>query len=659
MIRLTCRHQRDDAVLAPWRLARNPERRSRECDERRSETAATAYKLIIEKDVDVPMRDGARLKADVFRPDDGGKFPAILNLGPYQKDKLWVPPPTLEEKATPNMNWETVTPEWWVPRGYAAVRVDGRGSGKSPGQCEPWSLAEAVDFYDAIEWAAAQPWCNGKVGLSGISYYAINQWFVANLQPPSLKAIIPWEGFADIYRDALFHGGILSVFMTNWFTAHLMHHIMGRAAQHLPDGWQTNTLWHWLHNNLDSGVLRGSQAQWDKITVPMLYGRQLDRLRRCICAATPRPSCARPRSTRSFASTTARTCIRSTPRRASAISSASSITGSRASTTASWTSRRSSSRSARARTRSSGATSTNGRSSARNGPNFISTCRRPRTARSRASARWSKEKPAKASSCTYPAFSLGTMGSTSAASSQVMGGGIKPGMGIALSTPPLAEDIEITGPLAATFYVSSETEDMDLFLTLRNFDADGNEVMETGQQGTPVPVAKGWLRASHRELDPELSLPYRPYHKHTRRLFLKPGEIVKVDVEIWPTSMVFKKGHRIQLDVQPRDGVGSQSLPALSRRLQHRHQHDLCRRRIRVLSAAAGDSEVMSDAQRPGNRTAAGTSSPAPTCCRGCCSSPSPRSACGCRATIRSARRCAWAPATCRGCCAGCCWASA
>ena len=138
-----------------------------------------------------------------------------------------------------------------------------------------------------------------------------------------------------------------------------------------------------------------------------------------------------------------------------------------------------------------------------------------------------KEKPAKASSCTYPAFNLGTMGSTSAASSQVMGGGIKPGMGIALSTPPLAEDTEITGPLAATFHVSSESEDMDLFLTLRHFDADGNEIMETGQQGTPVPVAKGWLRASHRELDPELSLPYRPYHKHTRRLWLKPGEIVQ------------------------------------------------------------------------------------------------------------------------------------
>src|SRR5258705_208423 len=157
-----------------------------------SPAAAATYGLLVDRDVDVPMRDGARLKADVIRPDDGGKFPAILNLGPYQKDKVWVPPDSLEEKPNPLMNWETVNPEWWVPKGYACVRVDGRGSGKSPGQCEPWSLQEAIDCYDAIEWAAAQPWCNGKVGLNGISYFAINQWFVANLQPPSLKAIIPW-----------------------------------------------------------------------------------------------------------------------------------------------------------------------------------------------------------------------------------------------------------------------------------------------------------------------------------------------------------------------------------------------------------------------------------------------------------------------------------
>jgi putative CocE/NonD family hydrolase len=167
--------------------------------------------------------------------------------------------------------------------------------------------------------------------------------------------------------------------------------------------------------------------------------------------------------------------------------------------------------------------------------------------------------PAKTSACTYAATGLGSMGSTSAASAQVMGGGIKPGMGVALETAPLLADLEVTGPVAASFWVSSSSEDMDLFLTLRNFDADGNEVLETGQQGAPVPVAKGWLRVSHRELDPALTLPYRPYHKHQRRLNLKPGEIVRVEVEIWPTSMVFKKGHRIRLDVQPRDGVGSAS----------------------------------------------------------------------------------------------------
>jgi hypothetical protein len=169
-----------------------------------------------------------------------------------------------------------------------------------------------------------------------------------------------------------------------------------------------------------------------------------------------------------------------------------------------------------------------------------------------------RDNPATTSSRTYAASSLGSMGSTSAASSQVMGGGIKPGMGVSLETPPLPADLEVTGPLMANIWVSSATEDMDLFLTLRNFDPDGNEVLETGQQGTPVPVAKGWLRASHRELDPELTLPYRPYHAHRRRLYLAPGEIVEVQVEIWPTSMVFRQGHRIRLDVQPRDGVGSQ-----------------------------------------------------------------------------------------------------
>jgi predicted acyl esterase len=514
------------------------------------------YGIIVEKDVDVPMRDGARLKADVARPDADGKFPAILNLGPYQKDKLWIPPDTLEEKPNPLMNWETVNPQWWVPRGYVAVRVDGRGSGKSPGQCEPWSLAEAVDFYDAIEWAAVQPWCSGKIGLAGISYYAINQWFVANHQPPSLKAIIPWEGFADLYRDALFHGGILSLFTPNWFMAHMMHHLLGRASQHHPNAWQVNTLHFWLQNSLDSGAFHGSQAQWDKITVPMLsvgnwsgMGLHLrGNTEAFMRAATPH------KKLRIHAGTHVHPFYTEEGRRDQLRFFDYWLKG-----------------------------IDNGvmeepavKLAIRKGRDEIEWRHEHEWPLAR--TRWTKfyfdlspstpqkrlgalvaANPGTASCVTYPATSLGSMGSTSAASSQVMGGGIPAGMGVSLETPPLAQDVEVTGPVAAVLWVSSSTEDMDLFLTIRNIDAEGKDILETGQQGTPVPVAKGWLRVSHRELDSELSLPYRPYHRHRRRLYLAPGEIVRVEVEIWPTSMVFRKGHRIRLDVQPRDGIGSTS----------------------------------------------------------------------------------------------------
>ena len=375
------------------------------------------YGIVVEKDVDVPMRDGARLKADVFRPDDPGTFPAILNLGPYQKDKLWVPPGNLEEKPNPLMNWETINPQWWVPKGYAAVRVDGRGSGKSPGECEPWSLAESIDLYDAIEWAATP------------------------------------------HKKLRIHAGT---------HVHPFYSEDGRRDQ-------LRFFDHWL-KGIDNGVMA-------EPPVKLAIRKGRDEVEWRFEHEWP---LARTR----------------------------------------WT-------------------------------KFYFDLSQPAPGTAANAGRLVAANPQTCSSRTYPATSLGSMGSTSAASSQVMAGAIPPGMGVALETPPLAQDVEVTGPVAAVLWVASSTEDMDLFLTIRNIGGDGNEVLETGQQGTPVPVAKGWLRVSHRELDAELSLPYRPYHRHQRRLYLTPGEIVKVEVEIWPTSMVFKKGHRIRLDIQPRDGVGS------------------------------------------------------------------------------------------------------
>jgi hypothetical protein len=106
------------------------------------EAAVPAYGIVVEKDVAVALRDGACLKADVLRPEADGRLPAVLNLGPYPKDKLWVPPDDLEEQPNPLMNRETINPQWWVPKGYVAMRIDARGTGKSPGQTEPWSFQD-------------------------------------------------------------------------------------------------------------------------------------------------------------------------------------------------------------------------------------------------------------------------------------------------------------------------------------------------------------------------------------------------------------------------------------------------------------------------------------------------------------------------------------
>ena len=149
-----------------------------------------------------------------------------------------------------------------------------------------------------------------------------------------LKAIIPWEGFADLYRDALYHGGILSLFMTNWYTAHMLHHLLGRASrQHAGRLAGQHAAFLAAQQSRQRRVSRRAGAVGQDRRADVLASAT-GRAWACICAAIPKPSCARRRRTRSCASISARMCIRSIPRTAGAIRSASSITGSRASTTA-------------------------------------------------------------------------------------------------------------------------------------------------------------------------------------------------------------------------------------------------------------------------------------------------------------------------------------
>jgi uncharacterized protein len=127
------------------------------------------------------------------------------------------------------------------------------------------------------------------------------------------------------------------------------------------------------------------------------------------------------------------------------------------------------------------------------------------------------------------------------------------GEGLTFLTAPLAHDTEITGPIAAKLWVSSATEDADLFLVVRVFAPDLREITFMGALDPHTPIAQGWLRASHRKLDRNLSLPYRPYHIHDEIQKLKPGEICELDIEVWPTCIVVPRGYRIGLTVRGRD----------------------------------------------------------------------------------------------------------
>jgi predicted acyl esterase len=129
------------------------------------------------------------------------------------------------------------------------------------------------------------------------------------------------------------------------------------------------------------------------------------------------------------------------------------------------------------------------------------------------------------------------------------------GDGVTFMTAPLDEMMEITGPIAAKLFVSSSTSDADLFLIVRVFSPDMKEVVFQGAIDPHTPIAQGWLRASHRKLDPERSLPFRPYHTHDAEQPLSEGEVVELDIEIWPASIVVPPGYRVALTIRGRDYV--------------------------------------------------------------------------------------------------------
>ena len=255
----------------------------------------------IDWDVPITMDDGLVVRADIFRPIPDGQYPVILTYGPYAKGlafqdgypSAWQRmvekhPDVAAGSSNLYQSWEVVDPEKWVPAGYVCVRVDLRGAGCSPGFIDHFSPRETKDFYDCIEWAGVQPWSNGKVGLNGISYYGINAWHVASLQPPHLAAMCVWEGAADWYRDMTHHGGMLSTFWANWYDMQVKTVQYGagergkrsRVHGELVCGPETLSEEQLAKNRCDFGAEirahpldddyhKARSPKWDKITAPL------------------------------------------------------------------------------------------------------------------------------------------------------------------------------------------------------------------------------------------------------------------------------------------------------------------------------------------------------------------------------------------------------
>lgn len=506
----------------------------------------------IDWNVPIAMDDGIYLYADVFRPIAAGRYPVLLTHGPYAKGlafqegypSAWKTMADGHPDVTANssnlfQNWEVVDPEKWVPQGYAVVRVDSRGCGASPGYIDHFSPRETRDFYECIEWAGVQPWSSGKVGLNGVSYYGINQWQVASLQPPHLAAMCIWEGAADFYRDMTHHGGILSTFWANWSDMQVktVQHGIGERGRRSPvtgDLVCGGTLLDEetlaanrcdfgsdiLAHPLDDDYHRVRSPDWSKVTVPFLS------------AANWGGQGLHPRGNfEGF------------------VRAASSHKWLEAHGLEHWTH----------------FYTDYGRllqlrffdyflkgdaESWRDEPAVRLQIRHVDHFEERTASAWPL--PETRWTKYYLDLATGTL-SDQPASGDATASFAAMGDGLTFLSAPLAAGTEITGPSALKLRLSSSTADADIFVVLRVYTADLREVTFQGAIDPHTPIAQGWLRASHRKLDPALSEPYRPYHCHDEVQPLEPGVPVDLDIELWPTSIVVPAAHRIAITVRGKD----------------------------------------------------------------------------------------------------------
>ena len=505
----------------------------------------------IDWDCEIKMSDGLVLKADVFRPINEGQYPVIMTHGPYAKGLAFQEgypsawnrmveehPDVAAGSSNIYQNWEVVDPEKWVPDGYVCVRVDSRGCGASPGYVDHFSPRETQDFARSIEWAGVQNWSNGKVGLNGVSYYGINAWQVASLQPEHLAAICVWEGSADWYRDMTHHGGILSTFWANWYDMQVksvQYGLGSRGPISLVTGRpvcgdETLTEEELAENRCDFGndifahpldddYHKIRSAIWSKLTTPILT------------AANWGGQGLHPRGNfEGFM---------------------------RAETPDKWLEAHGLEHWTEFYTDYGVALQKRffdhflkGEDNGwQNHPRVQLQIRKIDGFEERYEDAWPIPSTEWTPFYIHEDLTLSMDKPTS--NSTVSFDAMKDGL--TFLSEPFTTETEITGPSAFKTAVSSTTTDADLFVILQIFSPDGEEVVFQGAIDPNTPIGQGWLRASHRKLDTALSEAWRPYHSHDEKQPLTPNEVIELDIEVWPTSIVVPAGYRIGLSVQGQD----------------------------------------------------------------------------------------------------------
>lgn len=505
----------------------------------------------VDWDVRITMDDGVTLAADIFRPDDDQPHPVLLAASPYGKglpfavgfasqlrSLLTEHPEVAASSSTAYQVWEYPDPERWVPAGYVCVRIDTRGAGASEGAIDFFSPRETQDLYDSIEWAAAQPWSNGKVGLLGISYLASNQWQVAELAPPHLAAICPWEGASDFFREYTHHGGIATEFMPSWmpYQVKSVQHGRGDAELNPHTGRRVSGKPIRTERELEDNAIaigdvlranptlndyyRDRSAVLEKITLPVLSASNWGGM---------------------------------------GLHSRGNFEGfSRVASEQKWLE-------VHGLEHWTEFYTDYGLGIQRqffdhflkgedNGwdrrPPVQLKVRTPNDFFVRQENEWPLART------QWKRFYLdagcGTLSEATPPDDQQVTFKAR-SEGVMFKTPVLDDDVEITGPAALKLFVSSTTADADLFVTMHLFDPSGTEVLFPTAFEPHGPLAQGWLRMSHRMLDEDRSLPYRPWQHHTEIAPLTPGETYEADVEIWPFSIVAPTGYQLGLSVRGQD----------------------------------------------------------------------------------------------------------